>query len=564
MVDSPTNNFCTINPLIRPYGTNTFSEGNLKIVTSSAYNAVVATQPILSTGKFYWEILIDDDGGATWVGISPDGPNYNTLIQSSSDNPQNGDGIFYYEDGDTYIDSSWSGGYGASYTDGDIIGVAINMDDSEVTFYKNNSSQGAVSFSGNSLATATQVIVVGVHYGGTANYNFGSDSSFAAAKTAQGNQDSNEIGDFYYEPPTDFLALCTDNLSDPEIKLPGDNFNTILWSGAQSGDSAPNRSLTGVGFQPDLVWSKTRSDANSHQLWDALRDLDDALASNNTNAEGNDKASGYLASLDSDGFTTTAGTSGVINVDESGRTYVAWNWLGANGTVTNTDGTLTNTVTVSANPTAGFSIVKWSGTSSASTIGHGLTEAPALIIVKNTNTVLNWFCGAGDFLANGWSDWMHLNKTDEQGNNSANAWNSTAPTASVFSVDSHYSTNATGDDYIAYCFHSVEGYSKVGAFTGNDHNDGTFLYLGFRPAFAMFKSYTNAAGWGIEDNKINPYNQQDNYLQADTNDDESTNGHLDFLSNGIKLRNTNSRFNAYSYIYLAFAESPFKYANARE
>ena len=560
MVDSPTNNFATINPLVKPYGTNTFSEGNLKSVAGSGWQASISTISA-SSGKWYWETLAGGTNQHCYI-IGTQTDLWFGGGQSPQDTTTGTIGYIGY-DGSKRIDGTDTS-YGDSFNTGAIIAVALDLDAGTptVTFYKNNVSQGAITFTGNILNSSIFLPAFAT-LSQTTYYNFGADSSFSGEKTAQGNQDGNEIGDFYYEPPSGFLALCTSNLPDPEIKLPGDNFNTILYTGD---DSSP-RSLTGVGFQPDFTWGKDRSAGNDHWLTDAVRGTSEqGLASNQTYAEGSgDQQYGYVSGFGSDGFTLTTGTGGNISlVNNNTTTYVAWNWLGANGTVTNTDGTLTNTVTVSANPTAGFSIVKWSGTSSASTIGHGLTEAPALIIVKNTNTVLNWFCGAGDFLANGWSDWMHLNKTDEQGNNSANAWNSTAPTASVFSVDSHYSTNATGDDYIAYCFHSVEGYSKVGSFEGNNNNDGTFLYLGFRPAYVMVKSTTGTANWAIEDNKRNTYNQQALFLQADTNDDEFTNGYLDFLSNGIKFRNTNADFNdAQTYLYIAFADSPFKYANAR-
>jgi hypothetical protein len=273
-----------------------------------------------------------------------------------------------------------------------------------------------------------------------------------------------------------------------------------------------------------------------------------------------------LTSFDSDGFSLGSNDGVNKNTDA----IVAWNWKAGGSGSANTTGTIDSTV--STNTTAGFSIVKWTGTGSAGTIGHGLSETPNYISLKNLTDVNNWFMGSS-FLENNdatnWYDWMFWNLTNASGTFSSDTWNDTAPTASVFSVNNTANSNGTGKEYIAYCWHSVEGYSKVGSYTGNGNADGPFVYTGFKPKFVIVKNSNLADDWEIYDGTMNPYNYLDLGLKPNTAGAEyalnSANRAWDFVSNGFKVRGSNGGINQSGdpLIYIAFAESPFKTANAR-
>ena len=328
------------------------------------------------------------------------------------------------------------------------------------------------------------------------------------------------------------------------IKKSTDYFNTKLWTGTGSSNA-----LTGVGFQPDWTWIKNRTDANSHVLQDVVRGVGNTIISNNTDAESAEGA-GDLTAFGSDGFTV--GTNGRVN--GSGKSIVAWNWLGANGTASNTDGSITSTV--SANTTSGFSIVSYSGSNSNSTVGHGLGVAPRVIIIKRLNVADNWrvlHMSAGN------DNTAHLNLTSAF--SSSAVFQNTSPTSTVFSlVGNNTSVNQSGSTYIAYCFADVQGYSKFGSYTGNGSTDGTFVYTGFKPAFILVKQTNSTASWTILDNKRDSFNVTEKRLFPDDASAEvvSANGNTDFLSNGVKMRIGHANINASgsTYIYMAFAEEP--------
>jgi hypothetical protein len=357
-----------------------------------------------------------------------------------------------------------------------------------------------------------------------------------------------------------YLSLSTANLPDPVIdpaqgSSPEDYFNTVLYTG----DGTNGKSITGVGFQTDFNWTKSRSSASySHQLSDAVRGFTKYLYSNATTAEGTD-ASNHIQSVNSDGYVINSGAS----FNASGVTYVAWNWK-ANGTgVSNTDGSITSTV--SANTTSGFSIVGWLGTQTNSTIGHGLTQAPEMIIVKSRGSAEGWFTYHKDV---GNTSRVLLNSTTTP-YASVEYWNNTSPTSSVFTVGINDGTNDNGFNMIAYCFHSVEGFSKFGSYTGNNQTDaGPFVYLGFRPAFLLLKN-TGSANWHLIDAKRSPYNEATEYLEPNASDAETdtTNHGVDILSNGFRPMTTAGfgeiNGSGDTIIYMAFAENPFKYSNAR-
>jgi len=331
------------------------------------------------------------------------------------------------------------------------------------------------------------------------------------------------------------------------IKKPSDYFNTKLYTG--NGTDATG--ITGVGFQPDWVWIKERSSTSPHKLLDAVRGATKELESNSTNAEATEATS--LQSFDSDGFTV--GTNGAVN--ENSQTYASWNWL-ANGTGSaNTDGSISSTVSASA--TSGFSIVSYTGTGATGTIGHGLGAKPDLMIVKSRQDADAWLVGSDKISGWNWTnDYLHLNATSAKMTDAGGTAFNTAPTSSLFTVGSYL--NGSGENYIAYMFTSIKGFSKIGTYTGNGSTDGTFVYLGFKPAFVLTKNASSTSEWHIYDNKRDTTNPNSNVLSPNANyaDSISSNCDTDFLSNGFKLRNNNSNRNesGSTHIYMAFAEEP--------
>ena len=338
------------------------------------------------------------------------------------------------------------------------------------------------------------------------------------------------------------------------VDKPTDLFNTLLYSG----NNTNNTSITGVGFEPDLTWIKNRNSSGNNCLFTQMTGLDVAgyLASNSANAFASDAT--LFKSFNSDGYTV--GTGG--NVNDSGRTYCSWNWLGANGTSSNTTGSIDSTV--SANTTAGFSIVKYTGNATVSTIGHGLGVAPKMIITKNISRSDAWpvDCRQGN---NGAGGIMYLNETGTLGAyGNSSPYPSTAPTSSVYSVGTAGNTNYNGSTLIAYCFAEKTGFSRFGQYFGNSSDDGTFVYTGFKPALIIVKrADTGAGNWVMQDNKRSSsggFNENSYSIKSNTNAAEVTNeSEVDFVSNGYKFRNALTDNNAAGskYIYMAFAENPF-------
>jgi hypothetical protein len=339
------------------------------------------------------------------------------------------------------------------------------------------------------------------------------------------------------------------------INKPSLYFNTVLYTG----DGTTNRSITGVGFKPDWTWIKSRSNTYYHELYDAVRGFASTtngrvLYSNTTGVEGTPNT---FNSFNTDGFTVS-NQSGEVGTNGNGATFVAWNWLGANTTASNTQGTITSTV--STNTTSGFSIVSYTGNGTAgATVGHGLGVKPRIVIIKNRDSATNWSVYSQalvDKTGNN-SSTLVLNNTAADGLDGS-YFNSTQPTSSVFSIGSNSGVSGSGNSLIAYCFAEVKGFSKFGSYTGNGSTDGTFVYTGFKPAMIITKANA-VADWFIRDNKQDPENVMNEYLSPNTT---ATSGNLDsfdFVSNGFKIRNSNNAWNGSgtTYIYMAFAQNPF-------
>jgi hypothetical protein len=316
-----------------------------------------------------------------------------------------------------------------------------------------------------------------------------------------------------------------------------DYFNTKLYTGNNG-----TQSITGVGHQPDLIWVKARNDTANHTLTDAVRGTNSVLYSNQDQAQ--DTPNNAITSFDSDGFSV--GSNGSFNANSIN--YASWNWKANGAGSSNTDGSISSTVSV--NTTAGFSIVKYTGTGSTGTIGHGLGVAPKVVIVKRYTAAADWvyYTTAID----GSMDYLFLNTTATKGDSG-----NSAPTSTVFSKD-----DTNGETQIAYCFAEKTGYSKFGSYTGNGNADGSFIYTGFKPAFVMVKRTNNTGHWQLVDTKRPSYNPQ-YYLRANSNNAEATDIDFDIVSNGFKTRSTDTSYNGSgdSYIYMAFAEAPLVGSN---
>ena len=354
-----------------------------------------------------------------------------------------------------------------------------------------------------------------------------------------------------------------------DIDKPSDYFNSAIYTG----DGSQTRTISGVGFQPDLVIHKIRvGSGQGHSVFDSVRGFAGAkcLQTNTTAAEGtangaNAAEYGFVSGVNSDGYTVNDGTA-VTNggyVNRNTFTYVSWNWkagtsfsnnAGANGA------SLASTGSVST--TAGFSIVKWTGNNSGSaTVGHGLGTIPNVVIIKKLDGTSNWGVKHSSMTS---GHMAVLNATDASSNRNGSTnggiGNLTSSTTFGFIGGGAGTPEINNGSMIAYCFSERKGYSKFGSYKGNGNADGTFVYTGFKPAFMMVKRAIGGTGsWGITDGTRDPFNAVDNYLSANNDNTESDFDHADFLSNGIKFRTNNDGWNqsGNTYIYMAFASNPF-------
>jgi hypothetical protein len=554
LVDSPTSygtdtgvggevrgNYATMNPL-NSSSSYALSNGNLKLVCPSGTfpdDFAHATIQIPTTGKWYWTCRYTEAGGGGGVGVTPGSVqvSYGTLTGTYA--TFRADGTYAKAAGVTANSTP------ASASDGDVYTFAFDADNGRLYIAKNatpNTSSTA------QLTGFTTGIPYNVSFNNTTNTSQ-QTREFCFGASA-----------FPYAAPSGFKALCTQNLPTPTIGATsttqaGKYFNPILWTATD----AASRALTGVGFQPDFLWAKSRNTAGvSHRLYDAVRGATTgSLVTDSTAAE--DTTAGQLTSFNTDGFTT--GTNKDY-LNFGSRTYVGWCWKANGAGSSNTAGSITSTV--SANTTSGFSIVTWTGQSSGTaTIGHGLGVVPDMVIMKiRSGSSSDWEVYHKNLTSAAYT--IRLQSTAAQAS-AANVWNSTAPTSTVFSVGSTYASGGAGYGMVAYCFAPVAGYSAFGSYVGNSSADGPFVYLGFRPAYIMVKRFTSTGIWEIIDAKRDPYNAADKSLRANASDAEATGvGPIDFLSNGFKLRGTGGNTNdSGTYLYAAFAENPFKYSLAR-
>jgi len=328
-----------------------------------------------------------------------------------------------------------------------------------------------------------------------------------------------------------------------QINKPNEHFNTVLYTGDGSGSA---RTITGVGFQPDWLWNKSRSNAYNHYIFDVLRGTN--MIGSNASTQEEDKSPQFSA-FTSDGFTIT-NDAGSLAINASGVTFANWCWKANGAGVSNTDGSITSTV--SANTTSGFSVVTYSGNSTAgATIGHGLGVAPEIVFYKATTAAFDWLVYSK---ALGATKELVLNST--AAGTTSSVFNNQDPTSTNLIVNTNSGNNSSSHSYVAYCFAPKKGFSKFGSYVGNGNADGTFVYTGFKPAMVIYKRTDGIEGWMIQDNRRPGYNPMGGNLFPNNSNAESTDARFDFLSNGFKAKSTNQNTNASTHIYMAFAEEP--------
>jgi hypothetical protein len=522
-------NYCVFNSLNKGNDV-TLSNGNLQAAcTSSSKDGVFGTIGV-SSGKYYWEVELTSADGNTNAAI---GVALRTLSPDAG-SPTSAGAYFYSSyNGNKWLSSADSS-YGSSYTTGDIIGVALDLDNTTLTFYKNGVSQGNAT---TSLPSGTYFPYVG-------------DNANNSAQTVVANWGQRA---FSYSAPSNFKCLTTTSLPTPGVADGSDHFDAILYVGNQTA-----RSITGLSFSPDLVILKNRErDAYNHYWADSVRGGQKQLYSNNAEGE---HAADRITSLDSNGFSI-ASHSGP---NYSGEDYVAWCFDGGTSTVSNTNGSITSSVR--ASQTAGISIVSYTGNNtSGATVGHGLNAEVEFAILKTRDQNGQYWHVYHSALAA--DEYIYLNRV--QAKTSGNDFmNGTRPTSSVFTLGNGQACNKAGDKVIGYFFNSVEGFSAFGSYTGNASADGPFVGLSFRPALVIIKcsstsnSYTN---WDINDSSRDTFNTADATLCLNLGDGEASGNigtqKIDFLSNGFKIRQATSsskNLSGQTYIWAAWAENPFQ------
>jgi len=534
-------NYGVMNPVAMTSNVSA-TNGNLTTSFTGLANAAIYGTFLLPTsGKWYFESTISTVNTATsqdaGFGIVDATTTLSNISAQTFSN-----GVIYRNRGDS---DSRLVVNGSSVVSGQI---AYDADSGKVWVGRNNSwfdtsggTTGNPSSGTNQIGTLTTTInmlPVARAYSNTLvmNWNFGQRP-------------------FSYTPPSGFVALNTYNLPTSTITNGSAYMAATTYTGNGSTQTVSN-AVGSTSFQPDFVWIKDRNTARGSMLFDSVRGIYIRLRSNTTDAEQTETDT--LTAFNSNGFNLSTN----VAVNGSTETYVGWQWKAGTTSASNTNGSITSTV--SAGATQGFSVVTYTATNAAGTIGHGLGVAPSLIITKNRSDAggRNW----GVYHTSiGATKFLQLNSTNAS--TTGAAWNNTAPTSSVFSVGggSFGETNfPSGDSYVAYCFSAVAGYSAFGSYTGNGSADGPFVYLGFRPRFMLVKRTDAVTDWQIIDSARNTYNAAGTFLYPNLSNAEDVTDRIDFVSNGFKLRTASGPNNASStWIYACFAENPFKYALAR-
>ena len=564
VIDTPTNNFAVLSNLYGPVNT-TFGEGNL--LMRGGDNFAASTFLLPKSGKWYAEFSKYNNGAAQSISVT----RANTAQTNYAGYLGLADNVEYVSNGEVGNRTRGSTSDATAWTDnaGVVVAVAVDMDNGAVYFAKNNTyinSGVPTSGSAKTGAIATDLLtdnngdhVIAVH-GYNANNSYGMYANF-------GQQP------FTYTPPAGYKSLCEKNLPPnvPSLVRPKKQFDILLYSG----DNATSRSITGLEFAPDLIIQKRRSDVSSLVVWDSVRGVNKTLYTEDTYAETTSDSTGYITEFGSNGFTFA--TTSPAQSNQSGHTYCAWCWKAGGTAVSNSDGSITSSVSV--NQEAGFSIVSWTGSGADGTVGHGLGATPSMVIVKNRDSAQHWSVKHKD-LTSGYNVKLNLNEAQGQSTGSTNGIIADLSSSSNFSLTrtgntgNYKNVNLSGEEHVAYCWTDISGYSKFGSYIGNGNTDGRFVYIGFRPAWLLVKRIDSSDNWVLKDSVRNTFNDVFSNLNTNTTNAEFGSAgdvnSFDFLSNGFKIRGSNSAVNGSggTFIYMAFAEqsgtTPFDtFPNAR-
>jgi len=560
MTDSPTvtsasvANYAVLNPL-QNLGSPTISNGNLQLqANANAYQSAAASMYFPTSGKWYFECNVVTKPTSTLYNLQF---GIGQLPFISGGILTNAVGIWTASSNLNYWYKTPSGSLtdtGILSTNGDVVQFAYDASTGKVWAGYNNTW----FLSGNPSAGTNPI------------YTYAGNPTLTSAVENYGTVPVGTVNfgqqGFKYTPPTGFNALNTYNLPTPTIANGAQYMAATTYTGngsyPRSISNGTNNTI-GTTFQPDFVWLKARNQAYWHAFFDSVRGRAYGLSSNSTNSETTSPSNTDLVSFDSGGFTVGTATNYQLNT--SSDTLVGWQWKGGGTGVSNTNGSITSTV--SANTTAGFSVVTYTGTGAVGTVGHGLGAAPSMIIQRARN-VSAW---PVYHVATGNTGVTQLQSTGAFGS-FPNMWNNTTPSSTVFTLGSDPSVNGSGNLNVAYCWAAVAGYSAFGSYTGNGSSDGPFCYTGFRPRWIMFKKSSATSNWSIVDTSRDLYNVTAQNLKANTSAAEvtgtsSADAYLDILSNGFKLRGNSGDINdstgGGAYIYAAFAENPFNYSRGR-
>jgi hypothetical protein len=537
LTDTPTNNYCTWNTLDKYTSNIEVANGNLepKQTWSGGFAGIRGTMGVTS-GKWYFEFKVGSGSGwqIGWV----NGSEFN-IYQNSGDVAitssgsggfgvvwdgrtymygwKNNDGNTYYPNSSSYI----------SYTTNDVIGCALDLDNYKFYFSKNGTwtnSQNPVDGTNAIIPTGSNKDSDGTYVAGDKMFPYFTGWTNGTGETNFGQRP------FAGTIPAGYKTLCTENLPTPTIKEGGSYFKAKLYTGNGS-----TQAITGLGFSPNLVTCKRRDGSGDNQgIFDTVRGATKELNTNASGAEGT--CATCVTSFDADGFTL--GNNGGMN--GSGETYVAWNWK--------------------ESASAGFDIVSYTGTGSATTVAHNLGVVPDVVIVKNRDVADGWQI---QHVAKGPTFTQQMDGAGAFEDNDT-VWNDTAPTSSTFAVGTDDKTNASGEKYIAYVWSGVDGYSKFGSYVGNGNTNGNFIYTGFKPAMIWIKNIGSSENWEIWDTARDPINVVKLRMATNTDGGDVSSTFFDLVSNGVKFRNTSGGYNSsgHTFVYLCFAERAFKYANA--
>jgi len=539
LTNSTASNYCVFNPNATS-SVFTYTNGNLSVACNGSAGSAAIGSMSVNSGKWYWEMTLtatyayagaatmESRSSVSYLGQVSGQFIYNVGIPSSS-----------YIDGTIYNYSTAS-----ACNVGDVIGVALDFTANTVTFYRNGTSQGI--FGSNFISGRAWTPAFQVNGASSATFNFGQQP-------------------FQYTPPSGYLALNTYNLPAPTIP----NGRLYMDATTYTGNGASTASIYNAAtFQPDFIWIKNRSSAYGPLLYNSIvgagtGSTNTALSSAGNGSESGGNAGstyGYLSSFNSNGFTATKGSDATSYTNGSGQTYVAWQWqAGAGTTSTNTAGTITSTV--SANTSSGFSIVAYNGNGTTNTVGHGLGLTPAFIIAKTRSTTGDWLVYHQSLGSN---YYLYLDNTTAISSSTPGYWGT--PSTTTFGVlGGGYGNNISGATMIAYVWAPIPGFSAFGSYTGNGSATGPFVYTGFRPKFLMIKRTDAISSWSMIDSSRTQYNPVGEFINADTTGAGSVYSGLNFLSNGFAniWSDVSTNASGGTYIYMAFAENPFKYSNAR-